>query len=282
MHMRFELPVQDEELPKPRETDNTFFGSTPSEEPPTGAEADFVPLPGVDGEADEPVLEDIDPFQCDSLQAQQAVDEAAAAAAGGNQEHAVQQYIRAAKIAETAREWYLAAVACRQVGDYLFDPTPPQDMERAFRMYRRAVAAYEQCGLGAEARELEYRLMFRKLQYAQKLGLPSTQRIELFLFWATAGFGYRPLRVLLTAVALVLSFAAIYYFSGGIVHATTGERIRDWAHAVYFSGITFSTVGYGEYIPAPHQQLVAMLESVLGMGLMGFFVAVLVNRLTKS
>ncbi|MCC2669181.1 MAG: putative Voltage-gated potassium channel [Armatimonadetes bacterium] len=281
--MRFQVWVNDEIEggDEARRTDRPPPPETPDEAAAAEPEADFVPLAGVDGEGEVPALDDIDPFQFDSLQAQQAFDRASTAAVEGNQEHAVQQYIRAAKIAETAHEWYLAAVACRRVGDYLFDPAPPQDLERAFRMYRRAVAAYEQCGHNAEARELDYRLQYFRLRHAGSLGLSTAHRLELFLFWATAGFGLRPLRVLFTAVTLVLAYAAAYHFTGGVVTAE-GHRYRDWLHAVYFSGITFSTVGYGDYVPAPHQQFIAMSEGALGIALMGFFVAVLVNRLTKS
>src|SRR5688500_5002013 len=99
----------------------------------------------------------VDSSQRDSMEAQAAFDAAVAAAAADDEDGAVQQYIRAAKTAETAREWHLAAVACQRVGDFLIGPGPPYDLERAFRMYRRAVAAYEQSGLFAEARRLAYR-----------------------------------------------------------------------------------------------------------------------------
>ena len=48
---------------------------------------------------------------------------------------------------------------------------------------------------------------------------------------------------------------------------------------VYFSGITFATVGYGDFIPAPHMQLPALIEGAMGVFTMGFFVVVLANQL---
>src|SRR5437867_9612289 len=61
---------------------------------PVDLQADFVPLPE-DGAAKAPRDRDIDPFQYDSLQAQEAFDAAVAAASAGNEEEAIQQYIRA-------------------------------------------------------------------------------------------------------------------------------------------------------------------------------------------
>jgi hypothetical protein len=247
---------------------------------PLQVDADFMPLPeaGADARVDRG---DIDPFQYDSLQAQEAFDAAVAVATAGDEERAIQEYLRAAKIAETAREWYLAAIACQRVGDFLLRPRPPSDLERGFRMYRRAIASYEQCGLFAEARELAYRLMCIKLRRAGELKLSLAHRVELFLFWASAGFGYRPLRVLACALVLVLLYGLAYWATAGVVDVRFHQPVSLW-HSLYFSGITFATVGYGDFIPADQARLLALTEGALGACFLGFFVAVLANRLSKS
>ena len=223
----------------------------------------------------------IEPSHFDSFQAQEAFDFAVKAAEGGDEEAAVEHYLKASNLAEAAREWYIAAVACQRVGDFLRTPTPPFDLERAFRMYRRAVGAYHSCGLFAEARELSYRLMTIKMTRARDLKLPWWQRLELVAFWAIAGFGYRPLRVVASAVAFVFLYAALYWSIDGIITATPQENIT-FQQAVYFSGTTFSTVGYGDFVPAPHAQLVALTEAALGSFTMGLFVAVLAQRLNNA
>lgn len=247
---------------------------------PDNLEADFVPL-ATDGERPQPDRQAIDPFQFDSVRAQEAFDAAVAAAAAGDEEEAIQQYIRAAKIAETAHEWHLAAVACQRVGDFLVSPPPPCDLERAFRMYRRAVAAYDQSGLFAEARRLAYRQMWIKLRRAKELNLPLGQRIELFVYWAIAGFGYRPLRVVAMALVIVFLYGLVYWATDGVVKSDFQGHISLWK-AIYFSGITFATVGYGDFVPAPHVRLLALTEGFVGAFTMGLFVAVLANRLHNT
>jgi hypothetical protein len=148
-------------------------------------------------------------------------------------------------------------------------------------MYRRAIAAYEQCGLAAEARALAYRAMWRRLRHARVLGLPVVQRLELALYWATAGFGLRPFRVIGTALVLVLCYGLLYWGMGGIVAVHDQTPVSLW-HAIYFSGITFATVGYGDFVPAPHARWLALTEGALGAFTMGFFVVILVNRLSKA
>lgn len=160
-------------------------------------------------------------------------------------------------------------------------PEPPQDTDRAFRMYRRAVAAYEQCGLFAEARELSYRQLLLKLRCSKELGVPLTHRLELLIHWAIAGFGFRPLRVVGTAAVFVLLFALTYWLIGGVVH-NGGAPVTGFWETLYFSGVTFGTIGYGDYLPAPHARMLAMFEGFVGAFTIGLFVAVLVNRLNRS
>ncbi len=107
--------------------------AAPSAPPAEPLQADFAPPQDNQG-ADDPYLRD-------SALAQTLFDRATAEAAAGDEEHAVVHLLRAAKLAETAREWHLAADAFHQLGDVYLSPEPPCDLDRALRLYRRAVAA---------------------------------------------------------------------------------------------------------------------------------------------
>jgi hypothetical protein len=136
-------------------------------------------------------------------------------------------------------------------------------------MYRRAIAAYEQCGLFAEARELAYRQMCSRMWNGRALKLPWTHRVELFLHWAVAGFGFRPMRVIGMGILIMVLYALIYWAAGGVVGSGSHGPVSFWK-ALYFSGITFCTVGYGDFIPADHVRMLALSEGFLGAMTMGF------------
>ena len=164
-------------------------------------------------------------------------------------------------------------MSLRRVGDFLREPTPPCDLERALRMYRRAVAAYEACGLIAEARELAYSVLRIKLRRGRELRLPLHLRVELFVFWAVAGFGWRPFRVIAAGVVTVLVYGLIYWLLGGAVRPDSAQPADLW-NSVYFSGITFLTIGYGELVPIEAvPRALSVVEGIFGITVIGMLIA---------
>lgn len=61
----------------------------------------------------------------------------------------------------------------------------------------------------------------------------------------------------------------------------TVEAISPFADALYFSTVTFSTVGYGDIIVGPQWRLLASLEAINGFLLIGWSTAYLVSASTR-
>jgi hypothetical protein len=81
------------------------------------------------------------------------------------------------------------------------------------------------------------------------------------------GYGEKPRRITLAMAAGILFFGALQYWLDGI----PGNGF--WAH-VYFSGITFLTIGYGDLVPvAPLPRALAVIEGVVGITVLGMLIA---------
>ena len=81
------------------------------------------------------------------------------------------------------------------------------------------------------------------------------------------GYGEKPERLALAMLANVLVFGTLQYELGGIPGKT-------WWECIYFSAITFLTIGYGDLTPhGMLPQFLAMLEGAAGVTTFGMLVA---------
>jgi uncharacterized protein YjbI with pentapeptide repeats len=85
------------------------------------------------------------------------------------------------------------------------------------------------------------------------------------------GYGEKPLRVVANAFCVILAYSAAYYFHGQI----TG---RSFVDSLYFSIVTFTTLGYGDIAPHGYMRLVAASEALVGIFLSGLFIFCLGRR----
>ena len=93
------------------------------------------------------------------------------------------------------------------------------------------------------------------------------------------GYGERPNRIVAAAALVVGCCAWIYDYSEAIVNKSD-EILTGVEHAVYFSIVTFTTLGFGDYTPVPGHPIwrVAAFEAVAGAFLMAAFIVTLARR----
>lgn len=74
---------------------------------------------------------------------------------------------------------------------------------------------------------------------------------------------------------VIAYFATAYYFFG-IIDSSTNEIVRnDLLNSFYFSVVTWTTLGYGDFKPIPDMKPFVMAEALLGY----LFMAMLVGKL---
>lgn len=110
-----------------------------------------------------------------------------------------------------------------------------------------------------------------------------------FVFYDLLGrYGTSFVSVLLSMIVTISLFAGGYYLSGldveqiEFITADSNVIVRMFGY-VYYSSITFFTVGYGEITPdGIGSAWLAMIESFVGVFLMAYFVVAFTRKLTRQ
>ena len=101
------------------------------------------------------------------------------------------------------------------------------------------------------------------------------------------GYGERPIRVLFASAAVVLLCALFYASSFSHISWRVDGHVVEpsYIDGLYFSTITFTTLGFGDIYPSPDHLLtrtVAMIEALCGVSLMSLFVVTLSKRYSRG
>jgi len=167
--------------------------------------------------------------------------------------------------------------------------------EAAVWTYREIHRLFIDNALPLQAREYYNREKDTRRRLAWKLGhYPQAIKAEASR-WVT-GYGMNPYRVIGTAAVVIVVCAFLFPLTGGI-EETTGDDTARWAlgnlsgqlsyirlvlvKSLYFSTITFTTLGYGDISPVgTTARAVAGIESLLGALLTALLVFVLSRRIS--
>ncbi|NQS99988.1 MAG: hypothetical protein HQ595_02795 [Candidatus Omnitrophica bacterium] len=166
------------------------------------------------------------------------------------------------------------------------------DLEYAAMLYKYAAINYERdrefinfsdCfyrSKECQRKFLSYRLLNPKkihpiMPSAERRGLRGSCRcvflwMGLWLSSIVWGHGERPFRTF-SSGALVILLSALVYTQGQLIKDALVLR-PNLIEALYFSVITFTTVGYGDLTPLGAMKLVATLEAFCGIFIIPLFV----------
>lgn len=98
--------------------------------------------------------------------------------------------------------------------------------------------------------------------------------------WALGGL-LKPYRVALASIFTIVAFSSIYYFSflGDLM---VGNQVAtDFMDCLYFSGIAFTTIGFGDIVPKGAARGLAVAEGLIGVILSSALVASFIRKYTE-
>ena len=100
---------------------------------------------------------------------------------------------------------------------------------------------------------------------------------EFFIGRLLFGYGEKPLRPLLAGAIVVFICGVIFWTTRGI----DPNPPCSFLSSMYFSVVTFTTLGYGDLKPVPEMRWLAGTEAVLGAALMALFIVALSRKYSR-
>lgn len=157
----------------------------------------------------------------------------------------------------------------------------------AEEVYRSLYRACEDRGLYDEASKFYHRdRIMRRFQ----MPFPSKDWLASYLVDVLCGYGERPLRVVIFSMCIIFIWALLYSFIGVLSQGeplflssegSWAENFSVFFHCLYFSVVTFTTLGYGDVTPFGYAKILAATEAFVGSFTIAIFVVVFVKKMTR-
>lgn len=160
-------------------------------------------------------------------------------------------------------------------------------IEQAEEIYRNLRLSLERDGLFEKAGFFFYReMVMRRLQMPYwSIRRFASKLVDLF-----SGYGEKPLKVVMFSVTTIFCCSILYFLLGissGSEPLGLSLKLDVWQNmehfftCIYFSVVTFTTLGYGDIIPTGFVRPLAAIEAFMGSFTMALFVVVFVKKMTR-
>jgi hypothetical protein len=159
--------------------------------------------------------------------------------------------------------------------------------EQAEEVYRDLRKHSEQEGIFALSGDLiQKELTMRRMQMPKySLKRLTSKIVDLF-----CGYGEAPLRIVGISILLILFCAILYTFTGlnyqgeylaYSSNQSSTENFEFFLSSLYYSVVTFTTLGYGDFTPIGISRAIAAIEAFTGSFTIALFVVVFVKKMTR-
>lgn len=159
--------------------------------------------------------------------------------------------------------------------------------EQSEEIYRDLRKHAERAGMfKLSGRFIQKELTMRRYQMKK----PSLARLMSKVVDLFCGYGEEPLKVVNFSIGLILFCAVLYFFSGinfegqqyyFDANLSFTTNLNHFFSCVYYSVVTFTTLGYGDITPIGISRLIAATEAFTGSFTIALFVVVFVKKMTR-
>lgn len=167
-------------------------------------------------------------------------------------------------------------------------PSKPEDPRRArmlesdpkvaLECYRTVKHYFYEKGLVEDGSWAGYRelTMERKVFYRAR----DIRYVPSLLMDLLSGYTEKPNRAILAAMCIILIFGLIYYLTGALRPTLDTQIPINLWDSIYFSFITFTTVGFGDFVPKPSAwvRMLVCIEAFSGPFMSGLYIFTLTRR----
>ncbi len=188
-------------------------------------------------------------------------------------------YQHSGEACRAARAWRTAGLSYAQSGNAYREAGLWIGAEES---YCNAKMAYAEAGAYEDSGRMHYEEMVMKRMRMRRRSL---RRFISYLYDLLCGYGEKPKNVVISWTAVIFFFAFIYLFPSGLAYSGTLEVSNGFLarafHAVYFSVITFATLGHSGFEPKGYMRPFVMVEALLGIFMIVLFVLVLGRKMMQ-
>jgi hypothetical protein len=134
---------------------------------------------------------------------------------------------------------------------------------------------------------------YREWECKRKLAQQERNWFEIGEFWLyrlLSGYGERPKRVIAFGIAVILIFSLAYFpFSWSFCWASEcwGAFWKGIWKSLYFSGVSFTALGYGDWVkagniaPVGWPRFLGVVEALFGISLIALFLVTFTRKMTR-
>jgi len=149
-----------------------------------------------------------------------------------------------------------------------------RQLEKARYVFRIFKEAYKREG-DQDAAGLYYE---REMDMKRSLS-SGVEHIWHVALWALCGYGERPIRAVGVFMTSIVAYALAFMHTPLI--GPDGPIEGNFLEALYFSTVTFTTLGYGDIRPEGISRLLAGTEAVVGIFTISLFIFVFCRRMVR-